>query len=276
MVQAAHSIPACCNCVLMTSYSCSRHRAAPDRHRRGACRYHSPDLTRALAPSLDPSGADSTAEDNPRNAIGSHDLDSIGSPQGDPVTSLHASDSRPSCGTCCACACALLAWSMPHERLTKRLHAWHCPSAPRTPLDPLQTVGAVQVGAAVGAEVVAGLYAGHRVSAHGALLSLACRHTRYAGIRFILLILAGMAPAAITVPGWARESTGAAKVLVAHHLTCQIFLPRHPAYLQVSVFRNDLPSLSCHIPDDGVLCSGLVIELFNYYLRVTIYYHRRL
>ena len=195
MVQAAHSIPACCNCVLMTSYSCSRHRAAPDRHRRGARRYHSPDLTRALAPSLDPSGADSTAEDNPRNAIGRHDLDSIGSPQGDPVTSLHASDSKPSCGTCCACACALLAWSMPHERLTKRLHAWHCPSAPRTPLDPLQTVGAVQVGAAVGAEVVTGLYVDHRVSTHGALFFPACGHPPYVGIRFILLILAGTVPA---------------------------------------------------------------------------------
>ena len=91
-----------------------------------------------------------------------------------------------------------------------------------------------------------------RVRTWGTPFSCLQTYTDTAGIRFILLILAGMAPAAITVPGWARESTGAAKVLVAHHLTCQIFLPRHPAYLQVSVFRNDLPSLSCHIPDDGV------------------------
>ena len=57
-----------------------------------------------------------------------------------------------------------------------RVHVWHCPGAPRTPLDPLRAVGAVQVGAAVGAEVVAGLYVDHRVSAHGTLLSLVCRH----------------------------------------------------------------------------------------------------
>ena len=44
------------------------------------------------------------------------------------------------------------------------------------PLDPLRAVGAVQAGAAVGAEVVAGLYVDPRVSTHGALLSLACRH----------------------------------------------------------------------------------------------------
>ena len=44
------------------------------------------------------------------------------------------------------------------------------------PLDPLRAVGAVQVGAAVGAEVVAGLYVDHHMSAHGTLLSLACRH----------------------------------------------------------------------------------------------------
>ena len=43
-------------------------------------------------------------------------------------------------------------------------------------MDPLRAVGTVQVGAAVGAEVVAGLYVDHRVSAHGALLSLACGH----------------------------------------------------------------------------------------------------
>ena len=135
-----------------------------------------------------------------------------------------------------------------------------------------------RVGAAVEAEVVAGPYVDHRVPAHGTLLFLACSHPPCSGIRFILLILAGTAPAAtaIAVSGWTRELAGAAKALVAHHLTCQILPPRHPAYLQVGVFRNDPPSLSCHIPDDGALCSGLVIELFNYYPRVTIYYHRRL
>ena len=79
------------------------------------------------------------------------------------------------------------------------VHAWRCPSAPHMPLDPLRAVGAVQVGAAVGAEVVAGLYVDHLASAHGALLSLACRHTRYAGIRFILLILAGTVPVATAI-----------------------------------------------------------------------------
>ena len=78
-----------------------------------------------------------------------------------------------------------------------RVHVWHCPGAPRTSLDPLRDVGAVQVGAAVGAEVVACLYVDHRVSAHGALLFLACSHPPCAGIRFILLILADTALAAI-------------------------------------------------------------------------------
>ena len=64
------------------------------------------------------------------------------------------------------------------------------------PLDPLRAVGAVQVGAAVGAEVMAGLYVDHRVSAYGALLFLACRHPPYAGIRSILLMPAGTVPAA--------------------------------------------------------------------------------
>ena len=95
--------------------------------------------------------------------------------------------SRP----CCACACTLLAWRTSPRKPPKHPYAQHRPSAPRMPLDPIRAVGAVQVGAAIGAEVVAGLYVDHRVSAHGALLSLACRHTRYAGIRFILLILAG-------------------------------------------------------------------------------------
>ena len=65
------------------------------------------------------------------------------------------------------------------------------------PLDPLRAVGAVQMGAAVGAEVVACLYVDHRVSAHGALLFLANSHPPCAGIRFILLILADTALAAI-------------------------------------------------------------------------------
>ena len=85
----------------------------------------------------------------------------------------------------------------PHEKPLKRPHAWHCPGAPRTSLDPLRGVGAVQVGAAVGAEVVACLYVDHRVSAHGALLFLACSHPPCAGIRFILLILTDTALAAI-------------------------------------------------------------------------------
>ena len=61
------------------------------------------------------------------------------------------------------------------------VHAWHCPSAPRMPLDPLRAVGAVQVGAAVGAEVVAGLYVDHLASAHGALFFLACGHPPCSG-----------------------------------------------------------------------------------------------
>ena len=62
-----------------------------------------------------------------------------------------------------------------------RVHVWHCPGAPRTSLDPLRAVGAVQVGAAVGAEVVAGLYVDHRVSAHGTLFFLACGHPPCSG-----------------------------------------------------------------------------------------------
>ena len=63
-------------------------------------------------------------------------------------------------------------------------------------MDPLRAVGAVQVGAAVGAEVVAGLYVDHHMSAHGALLSLASSHPPCAGIRSILLMPAGTVPAA--------------------------------------------------------------------------------
>ena len=55
-----------------------------------------------------------------------------------------------------------------------RVHAWHCLGAPSTLLDPLRAVGAVQTGAAVGAEVVAGLYVDHRVSTHRALLFPVC------------------------------------------------------------------------------------------------------
>ena len=56
------------------------------------------------------------------------------------------------------------------------------------------------MGAAVGAEVAAGLYVDHHMPAHGALLSLACRHPPYAGIRSILLILAGTVPAVAAIP----------------------------------------------------------------------------
>ena len=163
---------------------------------------------------------------------------------GVPVTAL------PSGGLHPACACRGVPSREAAETHPCRIHVWHCPGAPRTSLDSLRAVGAVQAGAAVGAEVVAGLYVDHRVSAHGALLFLANSHPPCAGIRFILLILAGTAPAtaAITVSGWTRELAGTAKALVAHHFTCQILPPRHPAYLQVSVFRNDPPSLSCHIP----------------------------
>ena len=80
-----------------------------------------------------------------------------------------------------------------------RVHAWHCLGAPSTHLDPLRAVGAVQVGAAVRAEVVAGLYVDHRVSAHGALFFLACGHLPCSRIRFILLMLAGTAPAAAAI-----------------------------------------------------------------------------
>ena len=103
--------------------------------------------------------------------------------------------SRP----CCACACTLLAWRMSPRKPPKHPYAQHRPSAPRMPLDPLRAVGAVQVGAAVGAEVVTGLYVDHRVPAHGALLSLTCSHLPCSRIRFILLILAGTVPAAAAI-----------------------------------------------------------------------------
>ena len=104
---------------------------------------------------------------------------------GVPVTALPSGGLRP------ACARRRVPSREAAETHPCRIHVWHCPGAPRMPLDSLRAVGAVQAGAAVGAEVVACLYVDHRVSAHEALLSLACRHTRYAGIRFILLIRAG-------------------------------------------------------------------------------------
>ena len=55
------------------------------------------------------------------------------------------------------------------------------------------------MGAAVGAEVVACLYVDHLASAHGALFFLANSHPPCAGIRFILLILAGTVSAAATI-----------------------------------------------------------------------------
>ena len=48
-------------------------------------------------------------------------------------------------------------------KLYSAVYVWHRPGAP---LDPLRAVGAVQAGAAVGAEVVAGLYVDHRVHPH--------------------------------------------------------------------------------------------------------------
>ena len=104
--------------------------------------------------------------------------------------------SRP----CCACACTLLAWRTSPRKPPKHPYAQYRPSAPRTSLDLLRAVGAVQVGAAVGAEVVAGLYVDHRVSAHGALFFLACSHPPCSRIRSILLALAGTAPAAVAIP----------------------------------------------------------------------------
>ena len=110
---------------------------------------------------------------------------------GVPVTAL------PSGGLHPACACRRVPSREAAETHPCRIHVWHCPGAPRTSLDSLWAVGAVQVGAAVGAEVVACLYVDHRVSAHGALLFLASSHPPCAGIRFILLILTDAALAAI-------------------------------------------------------------------------------
>ena len=110
---------------------------------------------------------------------------------GVPVTALPSGGLRP------ACARRGVPSREAAETHPCRIHVWHCPGAPRTSLDPLRDVGAVQVGAAVGAEVVACLYVDHHVSAHGTLLSLACSHPLCAGIRFILLILADTALAAI-------------------------------------------------------------------------------
>ena len=84
----------------------------------------------------------------------------------------------------------------PHEKPLKRPHAWHCPGAP---LDPLRAVGAVQEGAAVGAEVVAGPYADHHMSTHGHLFILPAAIHQTLGIRLILLIPAGTAPAAAAI-----------------------------------------------------------------------------
>ena len=78
-------------------------------------------------------------------------------------------------------------------KLYSAVYVWHRPGAP---LDPLRAVGAVQIGAAVGAEVVACLYVDHHMSAHGALLFLASSHPPCAGIRSILLMPADTVPAA--------------------------------------------------------------------------------
>ena len=94
------------------------------------------------------------------------------------------------------CTLPMRAEGCHHEKLSKHTHARHCPGAQRMPLDPLRTVGAVQVGAAIGAEVVACLYVDHLASAHGALLFLASSHPPCSGIRSILLMPAGTVPAA--------------------------------------------------------------------------------
>ena len=112
---------------------------------------------------------------------------------GVPVTAL------PSGGLHPACACRRVPPREAAETHPCRVHVWHCPGASRTSLDSLRAVGAVQVGAVVGAEVVAGLYVDHRVSARGALLFLASNHPPCAGIRFILLILAGTVSAAAAI-----------------------------------------------------------------------------
>ena len=94
---------------------------------------------------------------------------------GVPVTAL------PSGGLHPACACRRVPSREAAETHPCRIHVWHCHGAPRTSLDSLRAVGAVQVGAAVVAEVVAGLYVDHRVSAHGALFFLACGHPPCSG-----------------------------------------------------------------------------------------------
>ena len=107
-------------------------------------------------------------------------------------------DAWSSCQSSLAAGCTLpvRAEGCHHEKLPKHIHARHCPDAQRMPLDPLRAVGAVQVGAAVGAEVVACLYVDHLASAHGALLFLASSHPPCSGIRSILLMPAGTVPAA--------------------------------------------------------------------------------
>ena len=112
---------------------------------------------------------------------------------GVPVTAL------PGGGSHHACACGRVPPREAAETRPCRIHVWHCPGAPRASLDSLRAAGAAQVGAVVGAEVVAGPYADHRVSARGALLFLASSHPPCAGIRFILLILAGTVPAAAAI-----------------------------------------------------------------------------
>ena len=131
----------------------------------------------------------SSTEATPESAVAAP-LQAIGM-HGVPVTAL------PSGGLHPACAYRRVPSREAAETHPCRIHVWHCPGAPRTSLDSLRAVGAVQAGAAVGTEVVAGLYVDHCVSAHGALLFLANSHPPCAGIRFILLILAGMAPPAM-------------------------------------------------------------------------------
>ena len=143
------------------------------------------------------------------------------------------------------------------------------------PLDPLRAVGAVQVGAAVGAEVVAGLYVDHRVSAYGALLFLACRHLPYAGIRSILLMPAGTVPAAavtllVCVPApelphagiasqmWPRPENRLRPPHVQRHKMDQAPLPHqcalpHPGASRAPTATRAWPHMHGHSSDPALL-----------------------
>ena len=131
-----------------------------------------------------------STEATPESAVAAP-LQAIGT-LGVPVTAL------PSGGLCFACACRRVPsrescrnTPMPHPRMALPRRAAHVLGFPTGPSE--QSRRAPQLGA----EVVAGLYVDHRVSAHGAFLFLASSHPPCAGIRFILLILTDAALAAI-------------------------------------------------------------------------------